>query len=283
MKKGLLRGKRKWWLLPLVIVYLYVQNTWVEVEKIQVEIKDLPDRLVAMKIAHLSDLHIPQNGPSIDTIVSKVKSEGPDIIVITGDIVDKRQNFDLELFEKFCENIAKVAPTYVVTGNHEMWSGNLQTWKRVLKANNIMVVDGRTHIINHNGEELAVIGIKDGESFSSEDIDPRIEDLPKILLSHRSDGYLSGMKDNDLIKPNIVFSGHIHGGQFIIPFTKIGVLSPNVKFFPKYISGMYKLKEGISLVMSRGLGNSIIPFRINNRPHLLIIELQGGKTSDIIK
>lgn len=269
----------------MVIIYLYVQNTWIEVEQIEVGLPKLSENLRGMKIAHLSDLHIPQNGPSIDTIIKKVKAEAPDVIVITGDIIDKRCNFDEVLFEKFCSGIAKVAPTYVVTGNHEIWRGNLQVWHRILSDNNMVVIDSKISVITHKGSDIALIGMRDGVEFRDSDYDVhlQIRNLPKILLTHRPESYTSGMKDEDLIKPDIVVSGHIHGGQFIIPFTKIGILSPNIKLFPKYISGLYRIKKDINLVMSRGLGNSIIPFRINNRPHLIIIKLKEMESSDIIK
>jgi predicted MPP superfamily phosphohydrolase len=72
----------------------------------------------------------------------------------------------------------------------------------------------------------------------------------------------------------LVFSGHAHGGQFRIPFLKKGIIAPNQGLFPKYTSGLYSSNNGIQVMVSRGLGNSIIPIRINNRPHLPIIRLK---------
>ena len=92
-----------------------------------------------------------------------------------------------------------------------------------------------------------------------------------ILLSHRPelfDTYVSGEID-------LVLSGHAHGGQFRLPFIG-GLYAPGQGFFPKYDAGMYS-KETTSMVVSRGLGNSIIPLRFNNRPEIVLIELTGEK------
>ena len=72
-------------------------------------------------------------------------------------------------------------------------------------------------------------------------------------------------------KVNLIFSGHAHGGQFRIPFIG-GVVAPNQGVFPKYDAGIYS-KGDTNMVVSRGVGNSIIPFRINNRPEVILIEL----------
>lgn len=97
-----------------------------------------------------------------------------------------------------------------------------------------------------------------------------------ILLAHRPELFVSYSSTINSINPNIVFSGHAHGGQFRIPILNKGVIAPNQGLFPKYTSGVYT-NNNVKMIVSRGLGNSIIPIRINNRPHLPIIELLGTK------
>ncbi len=75
---------------------------------------------------------------------------------------------------------------------------------------------------------------------------------------------------------NLVLSGHAHGGQFRIPFIG-GVVAPNQGLFPKYTAGVFE-KNDTGMIVSRGLGNSIILFRVNNRQELVVVELVGSES-----
>ena len=88
-----------------------------------------------------------------------------------------------------------------------------------------------------------------------------------ILLSHRPE--LFGLYVENNI--DLVLSGHAHGGQVRLPFFG-GLVAPNQGFFPKYFEGVYEKKQ-TKMIVSRGLGNSIFPLRVNNRPELVIVEL----------
>lgn len=76
------------------------------------------------------------------------------------------------------------------------------------------------------------------------------------------------------INPNLVLSGHVHGGQFRIPIINKGIIAPDQGLFPKYTSGLY-VNNNVDMIVSRGLGNSIISIRINNRPHIPITILSS--------
>jgi predicted MPP superfamily phosphohydrolase len=89
-----------------------------------------------------------------------------------------------------------------------------------------------------------------------------------VLLSHRPelfDVYVQNGVD-------LVLSGHAHGGQFRVPFLG-GLVAPNQGLFPQYDGGVYKSGK-TTMIVSRGIGNSAFPFRINNRPELVIVELK---------
>jgi len=73
---------------------------------------------------------------------------------------------------------------------------------------------------------------------------------------------------------DLVFAGHAHGGQFRFPFLG-GLFAPNQGLFPKYTSGVYT-EADTSMVVSRGLSNSIIPVRVFNRPELVVVTLREG-------
>ena len=90
-----------------------------------------------------------------------------------------------------------------------------------------------------------------------------------ILLSHRPelfDLYVDTGMD-------LVFSGHTHGGQFRLPFIG-GLVAPNQGFFPKYDAGRFS-KGNTTMIVSRGVGNSIIPIRFYNRPEIVVTMLKS--------
>ena len=93
------------------------------------------------------------------------------------------------------------------------------------------------------------------------------EDGYVILLSHRPELFDTYVEN----KVDLVFSGHAHGGQFRIPFIG-GVVAPNQGVFPKYDAGIFT-EGNTNMVVSKGVGNSIIPFRVCNRPEVILIEL----------
>ena len=97
-----------------------------------------------------------------------------------------------------------------------------------------------------------------------------IDDGFAILLSHRPEHFNVYQRKNI----DLVLSGHAHGGQFRLPFLG-GVIAPDQRLFPRYDAGAYT-ENGTTMVVSRGIGNSIIPLRINNRPEIVIIELNCG-------
>jgi len=256
--------------LLIVIIYCYAENNWIQIENVKVEINNLPKELNGMKIAHISDVHLPKNASSIDSLVDKVKQQKPDLIVMTGDIIDQSADLKTCGLGTLCNGLSKIAKTYAVTGNHESWNGNVEEWADILSKNNVEVIDNKLEIYTKNGENIAIQGLKDGDKYTPE----KIEGVPLILLAHRPEliGSYSSMENS--VNPNIVFSGHAHGGQFRIPFINQGLIAPNQGLFPKYTSGLY-ISNNVKMIVSRGLGNSIIPIRINDRPHLPIIELVG--------
>ena len=258
--------------------YCFTQNNWIEIENIKVEINNLPNELSGLKIAHISDVHLPQNASSVDNIVNKVIQEKPDIILMTGDIIDEHADLKTCGLDKLCEGLSKITKTYAVTGNHDLWNGNSDEWTSILRENNIEVIDNKIEIYTKNNKSIAVAGLQDGYEYKSENFKDinSLKDMPIVLLAHRPELFVSYSSYSNSINPNIVFCGHAHGGQFRIPIFNQGIIAPNQGLFPKYTSGLYN-DNNVNMIVSRGLGNSIIPIRINNRPHLPIVELAGTK------
>lgn len=258
------------------VVYCYSQNNWIKVEHIKVEVNNLPKELNGLKIAHISDVHLPKNASNIEVIVNKVKQQRPDIIVMTGDLIDASADLKTCGLDRLCKGLSGITKTYAVTGNHEIWNGNLNEWTNILTKNKVEVLDNETKTYTKDNKSITVIGLMEGSEYKmiSGDGIKNSNATPRILLAHSPELFSSYSSDLNNISPDIVFSGHAHGGQFRIPFIKKGFIAPNQGLFPRYTSGIYT-NNGVKMIVSRGLGNSVIPIRINNRPHLPIIELIG--------
>lgn len=280
MKKSFRFNKRIYITFALVIiliVYSYAQNNWIKVENIVIEVNELPNELNGLKIAHVSDLHMPNHASNVDNIIKKVEEQNPDIIVLTGDLFGKNANLETCGLIELSKGLSDIAKTYSVSGNHDL--EQYEKWKSILINNDIEVIDNKIEVFTKNNKNIAIVGLKDGYEYQKDkllDID-NYSNMPIILLLHRPSFFESNYSPNINI-PDIVFSGHSHGGQFRIPFTNKGIISPDKGYFPKYTSGLYSNQNNrTKLIVSRGLGNSAIPIRIHNRPHLPIIKLLSKK------
>lgn len=175
----------------------------------------------------------------------------------------------------------KIAPCYYVTGNHEARASEYDALKTGLIKLGVTVLENEKTELERDGEKITLIGVKD-PSFSSDylfhDEEAIMEAQLKalvdkddgftLLLSHRPELFEIYVTCN----ADLVLSGHAHGGQFRLPFIG-GLAAPNQGLFPKYDAGLFS--EGkTKMLVSRGIGNSIFPFRFNNRPEIILIELQ---------
>ena len=268
-------------LLLVLIVWAAWGNTALELNTYTVSSKELPDAFDGYRIAHISDLHNAELGDSNEKLLSMLREAEPDIIAITGDLIDSR-NTNIEVALAFAEEAMKIAPCYYVTGNHEARVSEYDELKAGLEAAGVVVLENERTEIELSGEAITILGVDDpsfntdylfGDSasvvsntlaeISTED------DGFTLLLSHRPELFDTYVKHG----MNLVLSGHAHGGQFRLPFVG-GLVAPNQGLFPKYDSGLYT-DGSINMIVSRGIGNSLLPFRFNNRPEVILIELKA--------
>lgn len=254
--------------IVLIALYLWTQNNIIEIETIEIDEEVISNEII---IAHISDVHIPRNGPSIDNILEKLRDINPDLILTTGDIVDSSCNIANSQLDVFAKGLSEIAPTYGISGNHDRWNRNRELWYKIMAESNNIILENSGEVVRIKDQDIFLIGVKDGYSFTSEGIPEEIKNknIPKILMIHRPNEYKYDNMDISLI-----LAGHNHGGQVRIPFINQGILSPERKLFTKYTSGLYELENNEKLIISRGLGNSVIPVRIHNRPHIPIIILK---------
>jgi predicted MPP superfamily phosphohydrolase len=267
-------------IIALLAVFLYIENNLLSVTRIDISSERLPRSFNDYKIVHLSDLHNKEFGKSQAPLINIIKKEKPDLIVITGDLVDSR-NYKPEISLELVRGIIKVAPVYYVSGNHEWRTGRYKELKVELEKLGVTVLSSKAQRIFRGKESIVVGGVDDptapifggGSRFLfSAAIKKCFKDSDfrdyKILLSHRPEKFLLYKE----LGIDLVFSGHAHGGQVRIPFIG-GIFAPHQGFFPRYTAGAYSEGRTI-MVVSRGLGNSVAPQRIFNRPDVVVVTLK---------
>ncbi len=271
-------------LLIVIIIYLYFENNYIKITNIDIVDSKIPSEFKDFTIVHISDLHNKQFGKNQKNIISKINKISPDIIVITGDLISSYST-NLDIAIDFINNAIKVAPIYYVNGNHESrLPEDYNSLKSQMKSAGVNILENSYSSISKENSKINIIGIND-PSFDALQLygytDQQIisKDLEKltnnsdeytILLSHRPELFDTYCSYNI----NLVFAGHAHGGQIRLPFIG-GVIAPNQGFFPQYTSGLYQ-KGNTNMIVSRGLGNSAFPFRINNRPEIVVVKLSNN-------
>ncbi|MBM7578750.1 metallophosphoesterase [Jeotgalibacillus terrae] len=272
--------KNKKWLIilltvPILVVFFNYQNNALTTSSYTITSEKLPESFENYKIIQLSDLHNKSFGENQEKLVDQVKQAKPDIIVITGDIIDSRR-YNEEPALTLAEEMVQLAPVYYVSGNHEERSGKYDGLREKLIATGVKVLTNETVTITYEEDSFLLTGVEDpvisdataAEENLQQTFSERDTEQFTILLAHRPELFsLYREYESDLI-----LSGHAHGGQFRIPFLG-GVVAPDQGLFPEYTSGIYEM-DGSTLLVSHGLGNSIIPFRIFNRPEVVEITLQ---------
>ena len=279
--------KNRRWILWAVAVLLLGLVLWIllankapKTTPYTVCSEEIPDSFHGYRIAQISDLHNAKMGKDNRKLLKLLKTADPDMIVITGDLIDSR-NTKTDIAMDFVTEALKIAPCYYVSGNHEARVPEYATLKADMQAAGVVILeDTKTHI-TIDGQSICLIGLDD-PSFETDYLngdDVAIvtqkmtqllegEDGFTILLSHRPELFDTYVQ----LGVDLVFSGHAHGGQVRLPFFG-GVIAPNQGFFPEYDAGLFA-KDGTTMIVSRGIGNSVIPVRVNNRPELVVVELQ---------
>ena len=278
-KKGLLA--LFFLLLTAAVIWVIWSNVTVQLHYISVQSDRLPAAFDGAKIAQISDLHNASFGQDNQTLLELLRQTNPDIIAITGDLIDSRRT-DVEVAARFVEQAVQIAPVYYVTGNHESRIPQAYAQlKERMQAAGVQILSDRALYWEREGERVQLIGLDDPSFATSpgSTTEQKLSTLQdkscyQILLSHRPelfDSYASAGIDLSL-------TGHAHGGQFRIPLVG-GVFAPSQGFFPKYDAGLY-WQGGRAMVVSRGIGQSVIPVRLNNCPEIVLVELHRGQSSE---
>ena len=265
-------------LLIALAIWTIWANTAVQLNTVTVTSKNLPQSFDGYKIALVSDLHDAEIGDNNETLIELLKQASPDIIAITGDLIDCHR-LDIENSLNFVKQANEIAPCYYVAGNHEglIDADEYERLKSGLVELGVTVLNDEEEVVERNGEKISLVGITDPMASEDEIGIARKPDAIRalssydftILLSHRPELFYK----YEQAGVDLSLCGHAHGGQFRLPFIG-GLYGPNQGLFPEYDSGLYT-KNSSNMVVSRGIGNSGFPLRFNNRPEIVLVELKA--------
>ena len=258
-------------IIIILIPFCLFQNKHLVITTYTYESEKLGADLDGYRIVQISDLHNAEFGKENKKLLETIRSCSPDIIVITGDLVDSNHT-NVERAVAFVKAAVKIAPVYYVTGNHEYWldpSENEQMMQGILAAG-AYDLDDEAVCIEKGDSSFMLIGLDD-QHLSDETLKNLLQEQKNelsIVLAHEPQ-YLQNYANAGA---DLVLTGHAHGGQIRLPFVG-GIVAPDQGFLPEYTSGKYN-RADTEMIVSRGLGNSIIPVRLFNYPEVVCVELR---------
>lgn len=265
----------------VILILVAALIAWAAIDSCNIDVtrftvSGAPEAFSGFKIAQISDLHNAEFGTDNQKLIDILKNEAPDAIVITGDLIDARRT-NTEIAESFARRCMEIADCYYVPGNHEARLGDTyDAFESALIADGVNVLRNGSVRIRKGMDAIRIVGVDDPAFAKASDaitnLDAALEALSSddftILLAHRPeliDEYSKWGID-------LVLSGHAHGGQIRLPGIG-GLYAPGQGFFPKYTSGNYTVGD-TEMIVSRGIGNSAFPLRVNDRPEVVIVTLK---------
>lgn len=239
----------------------------------------IPKEFDGFRIVQISDFH----ASVVPGLIEEIRSETPDIIVSTGDLVHDRGPYEPGI--RLARKLAEIAPTYNVTGNHDLRRSDLNKFQSELDQTGMITLHDESTFFKRGSDQITLSGIEDPFSEDgntiAENVNASIARIPRtenyhILLFHRAN-HMDLLKNHGF---DLVLSGHMHGGQIRLPNGR-GVCAPKSSWssgapmlFPKYFGGHYRYRD-MNMIVNRGIGNPMIVPRLFNRPELTVIILKN--------
>ena len=273
--------------------YLHLQNTWIQKTEHTIPVKNLAPENEGLKIVQLSDIHLPKEKVDLNKLIDMTKAADPDFIFLTGDQIQGDGTFDPSVAEKLFRKLTAIAPTYAITGNHDRHSPMFTIVLDLYKQTGIRFLDDEAISVLAKGRKpIVIMGLSDKSSAIQKIAKHFLKKMrlrkdwqgqTGLLLAHRPEHFLKYHIDPEK-SADITFAGHAHGGQIRIPRLG-GLYAPGQGRMPRHTEGVYLLPTDPekTLVVSRGIGGSSFPFRINNRPEMVVVTLTNGSTSESLE
>lgn len=254
-----------------LLLFCSYQNRHLETTYYTYKAEQLGADLEGYRIVQISDLHNVKFGKNNQKLVDRIRECEPDMIVLTGDLVDSNHT-NVDRAVQFVDEIVKICPVYYVTGNHEYWLEKSEYDELMdgLVSAGVVILDNQVVEISRGDAKFRLVGLDD-KSLADGTLEALLSDEKEltVVLAHEPQ-YFARYAGTGV---DLVLSGHAHGGQFRLPFVG-GIVAPDQGFLPEYTAGEYYM-NGTEMIVSRGLGNSVIPVRLFNYPEIVCVELVG--------
>lgn len=280
------------WIIIVAIIllgiYFFYQNRFINVTAYKLTVANLPTDLRGKKIVHISDLNFRanMNNGFVNTILSKIEKQEPDMIVVTGNTIYSTVEYLEETpVKEFFESLCQKAPTYVVTGNHDIENiGFDELGQLLVEGGAHLLIDDAVYATFKNEQPhdgLVLMGFAErGDMNNIADpylknieLDAEMIDKPKILLAHHPE-YFDKYLEDTAKAPDLTFSGHTLGGQIVLPYFG-GLITTTQGLLPAYDYGLFVADDQPTkrMIVTRGMGNASIPVRLNNRIEIVTVIL----------
>jgi predicted MPP superfamily phosphohydrolase len=274
------RHRRLLWTLALAAA-LFLETAVVEprtllIRRIEARVAGLPEEWDGGTVIQLSDPHLGYPSPAAWRAIDTVRMERPDLVVVTGDVADRRSSIPVVLAwaKQLCE--AAGVPVVYVPGNHEHWrfgdQESMGWFLEQLRRAGFIVLENELTRISHRsgGSALAVAGLDDSYSHHM-DVEAGFSGLAAgeraIVLEHCPDDVTSIVASGHA---SLVLTGHTHGGQVRLPLW--GDRLTAALTASSFVRGLYQV-GGVPLYVSQGLGMSVLPVRFFCPPEVTVFTL----------
>ncbi|WP_294855034.1 metallophosphoesterase [uncultured Oscillibacter sp.] len=253
-------------------------NNALEVTRAEFSSVRLPAGFDGLVVVQLSDLHGKEFGEGNKRLLDAVAAQSPDLIAVTGDLVDENTKRPLQYAAAIGGALSALAPTYYVTGNHEWALRQAEDVCAALESAGVTCLRNQTVPIERDGERILLSGVDDPNAYADqktpEDMTRELleaygENDFRLLLAHRNNLFAT---EYYRLGYDLTLAGHGHGGLIRLPFTD-GLIDPHQGLLPSYTAGFYTV-EGAKLFVSRGLGNIFPSARLFNRPEVAVLTLR---------
>ena len=235
----------------------------IQVEPVPLSIKGLPPAFHLARVAVVADVHLPDRLVSIPRLTRALALQRPDAIFLPGDLTNSYTDFDADGLRQLAAALVAVAPCFAVPGNHEQRLNREPLYRQILTECGVRYMSDSYAHWEKEGQTLLLYGMGRKKPAPL-----KTDGQPAIVLAHRPE-FMPYYKEAGW---DIVVCGHAHGGHARVG--RASLYAPDQGFFPKYTYGVYE-EGNTRMIVSRGLGNSSLPWRVNNPPHLPVLILSA--------